>query len=437
MKPHQVTILAVSAILLCAILAPPSAQLQESRNDRAAGPPKTSDRLMDPARLARLRPLARDYAEHVPSGAPLGPPSPRLQGLASAVNTDEMMAVIRAISVDIPTRYWTTTGMESATQYMLDRFEEFQLDRAYFDPISDGSTIRNVVGVKLGTSTPDRIYMVCGHLDSYSPERMTLAPGAEDNGTGSAGVAEIARLLAPLELSSSVYFVCFTAEEGPGLGSKHLSQIALDEHWDLRGVLNMDMVGYDAAGTPEMLLEGFPGDPRSVALMNVVEATSTTFGGLTVSRYPDDGWGSDHVSFHRRGFPAIMTIDFDFDQYACYHQTCDTIDKIHPEQLRRMVVSVATATAKLAGVRFAFASIDGVADRRDSTNDARIRIDVSGTRYEPVRSGAGGVFSLTNLVPGTYTIRAQAAGYRTAQRRVTVSGGAATKVKLVLTPQKP
>ncbi|MEW6363735.1 MAG: M28 family peptidase [Acidobacteriota bacterium] len=435
MKSLQATTTTLAAALLCAILAPPLAQLQESGDHWAAESPESTDRLMDPARLERLSELAQEYAARVPPAASHGAPSPRLQALASAVNVDEMMALLRAISVDIPTRYWSTAGMESATQYMLDRFDEFQLDRAYFDPITEGSTIRNVVGVKLGRSTPERIYIVGGHLDSYSPERMTLAPGAEDNGTGSAGVAEIARLLAPLELSSTVYFVCFTAEEGPGLGSKHLSQIALDENWDLRGVLNMDMVGYDAAGTPEMLLEGFPSDPRSVALMNVVEATSTTYGGLTVLRYPDDGWGSDHVSFHRRGFPAIMTIDLDFDRYPCYHQTCDTIDKIDAEHFRRMVASVATATAKLAGVRFRFASIEGIADRRDSTDDAGVRIDVAGTGYEPVRSAAGGVFSLANLVPGSYTIRAQAAGYKTAQRRIVVAGGTATKVKLSLAPQ--
>lgn len=235
-----------------------------------------------------------------------------LQSLANAVNSGEMTGHLEAIAADIQTRYYNTGGMQAATQYVLDRFDEYGLDQAYFDTFTyNGYTVRNVIGVKTGTLYPNRIYMICGHLDSTSPQNQTLAPGAEDNGSGSVGVLEAARLLAPLRTESTIYFVCFTAEEQGLIGSAHLASIADQQNWDLRGVLNMDMVGYDRSGAPDIWIEGFPSNPASVALMNLIESVALAYTDMGVYRYPSDGFGSDHVpsiaTGSRRSSPSTTT----------------------------------------------------------------------------------------------------------------------------------
>lgn len=362
-------------------------------------------------------------------------PMTALQSLSKALSVDTMMAGLGRISVDIRTRYYRTPGMQMATQYAFDRLSAAGCDNVYFDNFTyNGYAIRNVIGVKTGATYPARIYMVCGHLDSTSPQRDTLAPGAEDNGSGAIGVLEAARLLAGIPTDATIYFVCFTAEEQGLIGSEHLASIADQENWDLRGVLNMDMVGYDTSGDPSLWIEGFHANAGSVALMDLLESVANTYTDLEVYRYPGDGWGSDHEPFNAHGFPAILAIDYNWDSYPCYHQTCDVIENISPSQFRRMVVAVTVAGAQLAGLRTTLGGIDGTADRTDSDDDAGIRLEIPGTQYAPVQSGPGGTFAIPDLLPGTYTLRASAVGYETVDTRVTVVDGAFTHVAIHLDP---
>jgi len=365
----------------------------------------------------------------------LAPSLTLLQSLAAAVNIDRMMLHLDAIAKQIQTRYYNTTGMQSATQYVLDRFNEYGLDNAYFDTFTyNGYSIRNVVGVKTGSVYPNRIYMICGHLDSTSPQPSTNAPGAEDNGSGSVGVLEAARLLAPLTTESTVYFVCFTAEEQGLIGAEHLAAIADAQNWDLRGVLNMDMIGYDTAGAPDLWIEGFPSNPGSVALMNTLESVANAYTDMSVYRYPSTGWGSDHVPFNNHGFPALLAIDYDWEDYPCYHQTCDVVSNIVPNQQRRMTVAVTVSGAQLAVLTGSLGSVDGHADKTDSGDDSGVEIEIVGTQYEPGLSTIDGSFLLPDLLPGTYTLRASAVGYATEEVAVTIAGGQATPVTVLLDP---
>jgi hypothetical protein len=376
-------------------------------------------------------------AIHVPppTAAPGGLPSLLYESLAAAVDQDRMMAHLEAISTDLSTRYYNTAGMQAASQYVFDRFVEYGLDQVTFDNFThNGYAVRNVIGVKTGTANPGRITMICGHLDSTSPEAQTLAPGAEDNGSGSVGVLEAARLFGPLTTASTIYFVCFSAEEQGLVGSEHLAQRADQENWDLQGVLNMDMVGYDRPGAPDIWLEGFYGNPGSIALMDLMEDVANQYTEMSVYRYPNDGWGSDHVPFNDHGFPALLEIDYDWDNYSCYHQTCDVVANVVPSHLRPMVATVAIAGAQLAGLAAGLGGVAGHADRSDAADDGGIAIEVAGTGYAGTSTAADGSFTLADLLPGTYTLRATAAGYEAATAPVTVVAGQVTPVTLVLDP---
>ncbi len=361
-----------------------------------------------------------------------------LQSLAASVNIDQMMTGLNAIASTIQTRYYNTTGMQNATQYVLDKFNAYGLSSAYFDSFTySGASVRNVVGVKTGTVYPNRIYMICGHLDSTSPQSGTLAPGAEDNGSGAIGVLEAARLMAPMTFQSTIYFVCFTAEEQGMIGSEHLAAIADAQNWDLRGVLAMDMIGYDTAGSPDIWIEGWPGNPSSVALMDALQNVATTYTDMGVYRYPSNGYGSDHVPFNSHGFPALLAIDNDWESYSCYHKTCDTVSNIVQNQFRRMALSVIVTTAQLAVPTNGLGSVNGTADKTDSTDDSGVQIQVKNTTYASATSGTGGAFTLSDLLPGTYTLRATAAGYEAAEASVTILAGQAASVSIPLNPVAP
>ncbi|MEW6364190.1 MAG: M28 family peptidase [Acidobacteriota bacterium] len=380
----------------------------------------------------RTPPPARTASVDLP---PSSVPSGVLTSLAAAVSQKQMMTHLDEISRKIPTRYCYTGGMRSATRYVLQRLRQYKLDRSYYDTFNyAGYTIRNVVGVKIGTLYPDRIYIIGAHLDSISPVPNTSAPGAEDNGSGSAGVVEAARLFARLRTESTLYFVCFTGEEVGLIGSEHLAAQAAEEGWDLQGFFDMDMVGFDLPGEPDLWLEGFHANPGSVALLDLLEATARSYTDLSVYRYPKDGWGSDHEAFDEFGFPAALTIDYDWDSYSCYHKTCDVVANIVPSHLRKMVLTNVLAAAQAAGLQSSPGSIKGTVDTTGSGIGAGVKIELVGTGYQPVTTGASGTFVLRAILPGDYTLRASAPRYRTKELPVVVEEERTTKLTVRLTP---
>ena len=102
-----------------------------------------------------------------------------------------------------------------------------------------------------------RHYYVIGHYDSRASrggDASSDAPGANDDASGTALVLELARVLADVELDSSVVFLCTVAEEQGLFGAEQHVQAALDRGVDIRGALNCDIVG-DPTGPPNELGE--------------------------------------------------------------------------------------------------------------------------------------------------------------------------------------
>jgi hypothetical protein len=158
---------------------------------------------------------------------------------------------------------------------------------------------------------------------------------------------------------------------------------------------------------------------------------------MGVYRYPSNGYGSDHVPFNSHGFPALLAIDNMWESYACYHRTCDTVANIVQNQFRRMALSVILTTAQLAVPTSGLGSVSGTADKTDSTDDSGVQIQVKNTTYAAATSGAGGAFALSDLLPGTYTLRATAFGYDAAEVNVTILAGQSTSVAIPLSPLLP
>ena len=103
----------------------------------------------------------------------------------------------------------------------------------------------NVVAKIEGNTNPDQIIMPIAHLDSISDSKLMIAPGADDNGSGVAVILEIARILKEVPISKSVVFSIFSNEERGASGSKAFVQKAIDDHLDIRAVINLDVLGYN------------------------------------------------------------------------------------------------------------------------------------------------------------------------------------------------
>ncbi len=256
-----------------------------------------------PARALREAPLVHD---------------PAVQSMADAVEIPRMHDEARYLQ-NLGTRRSDTQGAREAQEYLVQRFLDFgyvDVETHTFIPgYSD-----NVVVVKPGVVDPERIVVLGGHYDSIS--RTAAAPGADDNASGTVGVLEAARILAPYDLGKTVCFIAWSGEEQGLLGSAFWTARAAAGGLQVEAYLNLDMLGY---------LEG-PPDLDIISNWESQWLRDLCFEAIPLY-VPDlpvrDGfllWGSsDHASFWAHGFPAVHFFE-DSRSYSPYiHTSADVI----------------------------------------------------------------------------------------------------------------
>ena len=126
----------------------------------------------------------------------------------------------------IPERHACRPGIDLSADYMQDRLETlgYPVFRQSFSIPSQtrcpgGATGENVIAVKTGSSLPDEIVVVGAHYDSISFDNNANgpAPGAEDNGSGTAAVLHLASIFANYSTERTIHFVLFSGEETTAL----------------------------------------------------------------------------------------------------------------------------------------------------------------------------------------------------------------------------
>jgi hypothetical protein len=190
--------------------------------------------------------------------------NPELEKLVLEVSSDSLENYVRTLAA-FTSRHTLNTdaknGMPAAQNYVLKKFNEFAKQSggrmtaeienftipADARRIIKDSPAANVIATLKGTNpNDDRIFVISGHMDSRNKDVMDIdgiAPGANDDGSGTAAVIEIARILAKKEFSATILFVAFTGEEEGLKGATYLADKAKEMGWNIAGVLNNDIVG--------------------------------------------------------------------------------------------------------------------------------------------------------------------------------------------------
>lgn len=253
---------------------------------------------------------------------------PFVETIVSLVSSSNLAVEVQTLQ-DFQTRYASTTNCDSAGESLFASFTAIGLDDVHFEPFifSGTYTSRNVVAEKTGETYPDDIYVICSHYDSISPSPLTLAPGADDNASGTAAVLEAARVLAPYPLDFTVRFITFSAEEWGLWGSRAYAAAARAAGDRILGVINLDMIGY-ADAMPEDLQIIVNGD--SGWLADLFLLAGSHYGVVGGTKTVDDSFVySDHAPFWDNGYPALLAIEDEPLTYPYCHTTSDTIDKLN------------------------------------------------------------------------------------------------------------
>ena len=112
--------------------------------------------------------------------------------------------------------------------------------------VPEATNVVNVVAIQRGYADPNRFVIRSGDIDSrvLDPNDGTSdSPGANDNASGMAGAIEAARILSKYQFPSSIIYTGLSGEEQGLLGGKILADYAIANEWDIKGVLNNDMIG--------------------------------------------------------------------------------------------------------------------------------------------------------------------------------------------------
>jgi Zn-dependent M28 family amino/carboxypeptidase len=259
-----------------------------------------------------------------------------IQQLIDSVNLSDVSGMIANISGEnsvtiggspytIQTRnsYWTTP-IEEATQYCYEYFQAQGLNVVYQNFTGSGYNCRNVVAVQAGTVNPGNIYIICAHLDDM-PDA-SVAPGADDNASGSSAVLLAASILSRYTFENTIRYALFTGEEQGLDGSYSYVQECAGAGDNILGALNFDMISYDGSG--DNRVEVYCGTMTSSgALGDLLLNTISTY---SLSLWPvkfttgSEGW-SDHANFWDAGYPAILGIEDTTNDFNPYYHTASDI----------------------------------------------------------------------------------------------------------------
>lgn len=264
-----------------------------------------------------------------------------------------------------------------------------QLDRRFTGPRAPGGVnVINVLGVQQGTGNPDDIIIISAHIDSRVSDVADFtsdAPGANDDGSGSALVLEAARILSKEKFAPTIVYALLSGEEQGLWGGRLIAETARARGWQVRALLNNDIVGNTegqdgrrvadrvrvfsegiraSESTVETMARrgsGGEDDGPSRALMRAAQRVGKARGdiGLEVFgvRRPDRfGRGGDHLPALELGFPAIR-FTVGVENYDHQHQDVrvegdrkfgDTIDEMDFPYLAKVTTLNAALIRELA-----------------------------------------------------------------------------------------
>lgn len=293
-------------------------------------------------------------------------------------------------SPDHPTR-----GIGAARKWAAREFQKFakdcgqclvqeNLERKFIGPRApNGVNVVDVLAIQKGSAGFDHVIIIAGHIDSRVSDVTNFksdAPGANDDGSGSALVIEAARILSKQKFKATIVYALLSGEEQGLWGGTLLAETARARGWNVSAMLNNDIVGNTLANNGTIVDDrvrvfsegirisenhaenlarrgsGGEDDGPSRSLMRAIKAIGVKNPDLGLEvfgvRRPDRfRRGGDHLSFLQMGFPAVR-FTVGAENYKYQHQDLrtedgieygDTVDRMDFNYLRRVTaLNIAT-----------------------------------------------------------------------------------------------
>jgi hypothetical protein len=320
-----------------------------------------------------------------------GPPSTdaRLRQLVAPVSGAQMKQTVEKL-VSFGTRHTLSSqtdprrGIGAALTWTKGQFEGFGLPTDRPCQTFTGKRVPNptpicdLIAIQRGTERPNDVVIIQGHVDSRVTDVMNAtsdAPGANDDGSGTAAVIEAARVLSKRRFPGTIVYAALSGEEQGLYGGKVLADYAKTQGWNVVTVLNNDIIGNSCSSDGvcdsthvRALSEG----PRSQGEAELSDQVHSLGGendspSRNISRFLDSladrlnigldvrqiwrtdrfGRGGDHIPFLGLGFPAVR-LSVAVENYDWQHQDLRTEKgKVYGDTIDHMDFAYLEKVAKL------------------------------------------------------------------------------------------
>jgi len=278
--------------------------------------------------------------------------------LISYVDTNSVQSMLQSLQ-DFQTRYALADNRLTVANWIRQQFINFGVGNAQLHPFTWNNTQQyNVVATITGTVYPDQYIIVGGHHDSVSnnSDPMLLAPGADDNASGTVAALEMARVImqSGYQPKTSIRFITFAAEEFGLWGSKAYSAYAQANNMNIRLMMNHDMIAHCTADSTSWQVRLMPYDGSldhsAYAAMITEQYTSLdTFYGSYNSG------SSDSHPFWQRGYNVIYFFEAEFCPY--YHSSNDVVANTNPSYCAEVIKASAAVAATFSDMPAAPANL--------------------------------------------------------------------------------
>ncbi|HTA70514.1 MAG TPA: M28 family peptidase [Bryobacteraceae bacterium] len=279
-------------------------------------------------------------------------------------------------------RHWIYDQFKSYSPRLQVSFDNYRVKKGKGRIIQDVD-LYNVVAVLPGKLNPERQFILSGHYDSLAmlrraPDGSTavptdgqsggpppfdlsmlapIEPGVTDDGSGTAAVMELARIMSQYEFEKTIVFVAFAGEEMGLVGSSLYARKARKENQIIDGVLNNDIIGSEVSGDGRIdnstisVYSEDPDDSTSRQLARYVKDIGERYLPSVkidlVFRADRIGRGGDHTPFNLEGYPAVR-VTTPNENYANQHSVTDTFENTSVSYASRVIQANAAALASLA-----------------------------------------------------------------------------------------
>lgn len=243
-----------------------------------------------------------------------------------------------------------TVANENALQWIKAKYLNFgysagQIVEDAFSYNNGMSTVnsKNLVITKTGTTYPNTFVIICGHFDTIN------GPGVDDNGSGTAAILEVARILKDVPTEYSIKFIHFSGEEQGLKGSAHYVNSvvnATNPKMNIKLVFNLDQVGGKIGNNNNTIycdqdMGGLSSNNAASQAITLQLANCTTLYSPLLTAY-DPAANSDYIPFEQNG--EIITGFYEYTRGYLEHSANDTlanVDKVYVKNVAMASVGAA------------------------------------------------------------------------------------------------